>query len=157
MARENGTPKSWKLSAVQRGRQRARAELHRDTRGGAVGRIGPVNKVLPPNRTSTRQCLSWKSCLSLNLDLCFLVHPIRIDAVPKTIVTAGGNRPEKPSGQLLAWLAPAAEGVVETVPIPKPEPGETLALGNGMTARSVVLRQSREARRVIEKRRRPAS
>jgi arginase len=58
---------------------------------------------------------------------------------------------------LLAWLAPAAEGPVEAVPIPEPEPGETLALDNGMTARSVVLRRLREARRVIEKRRWPAS
>jgi len=64
----------------------------------------------------------------------------------------GGNRPEYHFGaQLLAWLAPAAEGPVETVAIPEPAPGGTLALENGMAGRSVVLRLLREARRVIEK------
>lgn len=68
----------------------------------------------------------------------------------------GGTRTEYHFGaQLLAWLAPAAEGPVETVPIPEPEPGETLGLENGMTGRSVVLRHLREARQAIE-RHRPA-
>src|SRR6516162_5840966 len=33
--------------------------------------------------------------------------------------------------QLLAWLAPAAQGAVETVPVPEPKPGETLAQPGG--------------------------
>ena len=65
----------------------------------------------------------------------------------------GGNLPEYYFGaQLLAWLAPATEGPVETVPVPEPEPGETLVLENGMTGRSAVLRHLREARQAIEKR-----
>jgi arginase len=68
----------------------------------------------------------------------------------------GGNVPEFHFGaQLLAWLAPAAVGPVETVPIPEPEPGETLGLENGMTGRSAALRHLREARQAIE-RQRPA-
>jgi arginase len=64
----------------------------------------------------------------------------------------GGNQPEYHFGaQLLAWLAPAAEGPVETVPVPEPEPGETLGPENGMTGRSAVLRRLREARQAIEK------
>jgi arginase len=66
----------------------------------------------------------------------------------------GGNRPEYHFGaQLLAWLTPVAEGPVETVPIPEPEPNETLALENGMSGRSVVMRLLREARQAIEKHR----
>ena len=34
--------------------------------------------------------------------------------------------------QLLAWLAPVATGPVETVPVPAPQPGETLAVEQGM-------------------------
>jgi arginase len=68
----------------------------------------------------------------------------------------GGNRPEYHFGaQLLAWLAPAAEGPVETVAIPEPEPGVTLGLEDGVTGRSAVLRHLREARQAIE-RHRPA-
>jgi arginase len=64
----------------------------------------------------------------------------------------GGNLPEYHFGaQLLAWLAPAAEGPIETVPVPAPQPGETLGLENGMTARSAVTRQARAARQAIEK------
>jgi arginase len=66
----------------------------------------------------------------------------------------GGNQPEYHFGaQLLAWLAPASEGPVETVPVPEPEPGETLRLENGMMGRSAVLRHLREARKAIEKHR----
>jgi arginase len=66
----------------------------------------------------------------------------------------GGNQPEYHFGaQLLAWLAPVAEGPVETVPIPEPGPGETLGLERGMTGRSVVVRLLREARQAIEKHR----
>lgn len=64
----------------------------------------------------------------------------------------GGNLPEYHFGaQLLAWLAPAAEGPVETVPIPEPRPGETLGIENGMRGRSTNVRQAREARNAIEK------
>jgi arginase len=63
----------------------------------------------------------------------------------------GGNMPAYHFGaRLLAWLAPAAEGPVETVSVPEPEPGETLSVENGMRGRSAVLRQAREARRLIE-------
>jgi arginase len=66
----------------------------------------------------------------------------------------GGNQPEYHFGaQLLAWLAPATKGPVETVPVPEPEPGETLSLENGMSGRSAVLRHLREARQAIEKHR----
>jgi arginase len=64
----------------------------------------------------------------------------------------GGNQAEYHFGaQLLAWLAPATKGPVETVPILEPQPGERLGLENGMTGRSVVLRHLREARKAIEK------
>ena len=63
----------------------------------------------------------------------------------------GGNLPEYHFGaQLLAWLAPASEGPVETVPVPEPQPGERLGRENGMTARSAILRQARAARQLIE-------
>jgi arginase len=66
----------------------------------------------------------------------------------------GGNQPEYHFGaQLLAWLAPATEGPIETVPIPEPEPSETLSLENGITGRSAVLRHLAEAREAIEKHR----
>jgi arginase len=66
----------------------------------------------------------------------------------------GGNQPEYHfGGQLLAWLAPAAEGPVETVPVPEPEPGETLSLEKGIMGRSALVRQARQARQVIEKHR----
>src|SRR5262245_8658973 len=64
----------------------------------------------------------------------------------------GGNLPAYHFGaELLAWLAPAPDGPVETVPVPEPSAGETLDVENGMRARSVVVRQAREARRRIEK------
>jgi arginase len=66
----------------------------------------------------------------------------------------GGNQPEYHFGaQLLAWLAPAAEGPVQTVAVPEPKAGETLRLENGIIGRAAVLRQAREARRAIEKHR----
>ena len=66
----------------------------------------------------------------------------------------GGNRPEYHFGaQLLAWLAPAAAGPVETVPVPEPERGESLGVENGMTGRSAVLRLLKQARQTIEKHR----
>jgi arginase len=66
----------------------------------------------------------------------------------------GGNIPAYHFGaQLLAFLAPAADGLVETVRVAEPEAGETLGIENGMRARSAVVRQAREARRAIEKHR----
>jgi arginase len=53
--------------------------------------------------------------------------------------------------QLLAFLAPPADGPVETVAVPEPEAGEALAVEDGMRARAAVVRQAREARRAIEK------
>ena len=55
--------------------------------------------------------------------------------------------------QLLAWLAPAAQGAVETVPVPEPKPGETLAVENGILGRAALVRQARAARQAIEKHR----
>jgi arginase len=52
---------------------------------------------------------------------------------------------------LLAWLAPPARGPVETIPVPEPQPGETLAVENGMLARGALLQQARAARQAIEK------
>lgn len=64
----------------------------------------------------------------------------------------GGNRHEYYFGSdLLAWLAPPASGPVETVPVPEPEPGETLEVENGILARKALLRQARAAREAIEK------
>lgn len=53
--------------------------------------------------------------------------------------------------QLLAWLAPVANGPVETVPVPAPQSGETLAVENGIVARSAIVQQARAARQAIEK------
>jgi arginase len=45
----------------------------------------------------------------------------------------GGNRHDYYFGsELLAWLAPPANGPVETVPVPEPKQGETLELENGI-------------------------
>ena len=66
----------------------------------------------------------------------------------------GGNDPGYHFGsQLLAWLAPAAKGPVETVPVPEPKPGETLAVENGILGRAALVRQARAARQAIEKHR----
>ncbi|HWQ11587.1 MAG TPA: arginase family protein [Roseiflexaceae bacterium] len=63
----------------------------------------------------------------------------------------GGNRHEYYFGsQLLAWLAPAATGPVEIVPVPEPQPGETLAAENGIVGRRALLQQARAARQAIE-------
>ena len=49
----------------------------------------------------------------------------------------GGNVHEYYFGsQLLAWLAPRANGPVETVPVPEPQPGEILEVENGILARA---------------------
>ena len=64
----------------------------------------------------------------------------------------GGNRHEYYFGSdLLAWLAPPPDGPVETVPVPAPKPGETLAVENGILGRRALLRQARAARDAIEK------
>jgi arginase len=54
---------------------------------------------------------------------------------------------------LLAWLAPPASGPVEAVPVPEPQPGETLEVENGILGRKALLRQARAAREAIERHR----
>ncbi len=52
----------------------------------------------------------------------------------------GGDRPDYYLGtNLLAWLAPEADGAEETVFVPEPRPGETLEVKNGTLARSALL------------------
>lgn len=53
--------------------------------------------------------------------------------------------------QLLAWLAPVANGPVETVPVPEPRPEETLEVESGILARAALIQQARAARQAIEK------
>ncbi len=66
----------------------------------------------------------------------------------------GGNVHDYYFGsQLLAWLAPGANGSVETIPVPEPQPGETLEVENGMLARAALLQQARAARQAIEQHR----
>ena len=66
----------------------------------------------------------------------------------------GGNRHDYYFGsELLAWLAPLANGPVETVPVPEPKPGETLEVENGIVGRAALLQQARVARQAIEKHR----
>jgi arginase len=66
----------------------------------------------------------------------------------------GGNVHDYYFGsELLAWLAPVANGPVETVPVPEPKPGETLEVENGILGRTALLRQARAARQAIEKHR----
>ena len=64
----------------------------------------------------------------------------------------GGNEPGYFFGaELLAWLAPASDGPVETVPVPAPQPGEARRVEDGIVERAALVRQAREARRAIEK------
>ncbi len=66
----------------------------------------------------------------------------------------GGNRHDYYFGAaLLAWLAPRANGPVETVPVPEPQPGETLEREHGIVARAALLHQARAARQAIEQHR----
>jgi arginase len=66
----------------------------------------------------------------------------------------GGNRHDYYFGsQLLAWLAPPANGPVETVPVSAPKPVETLEVENSILGRKALLRQARAARKAIEKHR----
>jgi arginase len=66
----------------------------------------------------------------------------------------GGNLPDYYLGsELLSWLAPPASGPVETVPVPEPTPGQTLAVENGILGREALLRQARAARAAIDKHR----
>lgn len=66
----------------------------------------------------------------------------------------GGDRQDYYFGsQLLAWLAPAANGPVETVSVPEPMQGETLEVDKGIVARAAILKQARAARQAIEKHR----
>jgi arginase len=66
----------------------------------------------------------------------------------------GGNRHDYYFGsELLAWLAPPANGPVETVLVPEPKPGETLDVENGILGRKALVRQARAARAAIERHR----
>lgn len=63
----------------------------------------------------------------------------------------GGNNPPYFFGaQLLAWLAPAAQGPVEEVPVIEPD-GQPLPLEDGIVGRAALLRQLRGARQLIDK------
>jgi arginase len=63
----------------------------------------------------------------------------------------GGNNPPYFFGaQLLAWLAPAAQGPVEEVPVIEPD-GQPLPLEGGIVGRAALLRQLRGARQLIDK------
>lgn len=63
----------------------------------------------------------------------------------------GGNNPPYHFGaQLLAWLAPQADGPVEEVPVTCPDSTE-LALENGIRGRTVLLEQLRAARSIIDR------
>jgi arginase len=63
----------------------------------------------------------------------------------------GGNKPPYAFGaKLLAWLVPAA-GDTPQVEVPiAPDNGENLPMENGVVARSVLLKQLRSARKIIE-------
>jgi len=66
----------------------------------------------------------------------------------------GGNVHDYYLGsKLLAWLAPPADGPVETIPVTEPKPGEILEIENGMLGRAALIRQARAAREAIEKHR----
>ncbi|UCJ16222.1 arginase family protein [Pseudomonas sp. MM211] len=65
----------------------------------------------------------------------------------------GGNNPPYHFGsQLLAWLAPKADGPVEEVPVAAPDDAP-LALENGIVGRSALLAQAAAARALIDKHR----
>ncbi|MEZ5605552.1 MAG: arginase family protein [Burkholderiaceae bacterium] len=65
----------------------------------------------------------------------------------------GGNNPPYHLGaRLLAWLAPAAQGPVEEVPVAPPGQ-EPLPLERGLVARGALLQQLRQARRLIDRHR----
>ena len=54
----------------------------------------------------------------------------------------GGNRHKYYFGsELLAWLAPPANGPVETIAVPEPKPGEALEVEDGILGRKALLRQ----------------
>lgn len=63
----------------------------------------------------------------------------------------GGNNPPYYFGsQLLAWLAPPADGPVEEVPVALPST-QPLAAENGIVARTALLEQLEAARNIIDK------
>ncbi|PTW47915.1 arginase [Sphingomonas faeni] len=65
----------------------------------------------------------------------------------------GGNNPAYHFGsELLNWLAPTATGPVEHVPVARPD-DVLLSSENGIVARSALLSQARNARRLIDKHR----
>ncbi|MFT8550414.1 MAG: arginase family protein [Acetobacter okinawensis] len=61
----------------------------------------------------------------------------------------GDNPPYYLGSRLLAWLAPPAQGPVEEVPVDAPT-GTPLPLENNMHGRSVLIKQARAARSIIE-------
>lgn len=67
----------------------------------------------------------------------------------------GGNNPPYHLGaRLLAWLAPQTDGPIEEVPVPAPQADDAaLAQEDGIVARSALLEQQRQARRLIDKHR----
>ena len=66
----------------------------------------------------------------------------------------GGNVHDYYFGsQLLARLAPEANGPVEIVAVLEPKPGETLEVENGILGRAALLQQARAACQAIEKHR----
>ena len=67
----------------------------------------------------------------------------------------GDNPPYYLGSKLLAWLAPPAKGAVEEVPVEAPTEAP-LALEQDMRGRSVLLKQIKAARQIIE-RHHPAS
>ncbi len=63
----------------------------------------------------------------------------------------GGNNPPYHFGsQLLAWLAPPANGPVEEVPVVQPS-DEPLPIEGGIVARAALLEQLKAARHIIDK------
>lgn len=63
----------------------------------------------------------------------------------------GGNNPPYFFGaQLLAWLAPAADGPLEQVPVIEPDP-QPLPLEDGIVGRSALLQQLHSARQLIDR------
>ena len=61
----------------------------------------------------------------------------------------GNNPPYHLGGKLLDWLAPAATGPVEEVAVPPPD-GKPLPLEDGIVARSALLAQLHQARRLLD-------
>ncbi len=64
----------------------------------------------------------------------------------------GGNEPAYYFGaQVLEFLAPAANGPAETVPVDDPSQGAKLENESGIVGRAAVVRQTRDARKLIDR------